>query len=123
MYNIIRIYNKQNSNSYILIGMNTEYKIKETISILSNKEHKSPLLQKEFSDYKKQLKKEYKKNSLYKYINFNLLAFDKFYSYEVLEIINELDFNLVDNYINQYRSVKRGYNQYLYDEINRGYLK
>lgn len=70
MYNIIRIYNKNNNNSYILVGKNINYKINENINNLSKKDHKSPILQKEFNEYKKQLKKEYNKNSLYKYINF-----------------------------------------------------
>ena len=117
MYNIIRIFNKSNNNSYILVGRNTEYKIKETINNLANKDHKSPILQKEFDDYKKQLKKEYKKNSLYKYINFDLLVFDTYYNYEVLEIIEELNFDIADKYIKEYRIIKKGYNQYLYEEL------
>lgn len=120
MYNIIRIYNKQNNNSYIIIGMNTEFKVNENIQKLSNKTHYNCILQKEFNEYKKQLKRQYKKHELYKYINYDLLTFDNYYNYEVLEQIKELNFDIADNYILKYRELKKGYNQYTYKE-NKDY--
>lgn len=119
IYNVIRIYNKATNKSYIEVGLNVDYTVKEIADRLGRDVCiQDPILQKEFTKYKEEVKRKYIDHDLYKYINYGLLTFDIYYSFEVLEQTEGLNYDVADKYILKNRELGNGYNKYTYKEVD-----
>lgn len=118
---IYKIYNKENNNTYIGQSKNIENRLNKHIEDLKNNKHHQHNLQKEYNNFKKTIKNQYKGNELFSYIDYDKLVFEKYYRMEILKDFEHYSLEellkLEDEYILEYRNIQDGYKQKTNEEI------
>lgn len=120
---IYRISNIKNNNSYIGQSKDIENRIKSHKEDLKDNKHHQLNLQKEYNNIKKDIKKHYKDNDLFNYLDYDKITIDKYYNIEILKQFDYYNMNelleIEDQYILSYRNIQEGYKQKTNKEINQ----